>query len=219
MCLHIIALRAQTSDVQARLGLRVKQDLPKGFEVAFTFQPRLDHQLAAFGGGYTYGDIGYAVNKRLSAIGELRYATSTSWDKFRFGGGFIWKDKLMKKTEYQIKMQYQRELYLQSWSEIGQYPDRNNVRLKLGIERKLDKHLILHISCEPQVRVAARMGGLQRVRNLIGINWEFVKNQHIDLAYFYQPEFASGHLANTNHVLVLNYSLQLGKWWKKKDDD
>ncbi len=216
-CILPFFLRAQTSDFQTRTGIQVKQDLPKGFDLSLTYQLRADRNSQAFSGGYTSVDLGYKLGKHLTAIGEFRYATSYSWDKFRFGIGLQWKDKLMKKTDYSIKARYQREHYLQSWPEIGQFPDRNNMRVKIEVERKLLKRLYLHVSSEPQVRIAGRAGGFQRVRNIAGLDWEFVKRMHLDVSYYYQPEFALGHRVNTNHMVVSTLSVDLPKWWKGED--
>jgi hypothetical protein len=210
-------LHAQAGDLQARMGLQVKQDLPKGFDLALTYQVRIDHNLQAFSGAYTSADVGYKLGKHLSAVGEIRYATSYDWDKFRFGAGLQWKDKLMKKTDYSIKLRYQREHWLQSWPEIGQFPERNNIRLKIEIERKLAKRLYLHLSTEPQVRIVGRTGGFQRFRNIAGLDWEFLKNHHVDLSYYYQPEFKLGLHSASNYMIVGSYQISLGKWWKKKD--
>ncbi len=214
LCLLPHCLWAQTSDFQARGGVQVKQDLPKGFDLSLTYQVRLDHNVQAFSGSYCSADVGYKLHKHLTALGEFRYATSMDWDKFRFGAGLVWKDKLMKKTDYSVKLRYQREHYLQSWPEIGQYPDRNNIRLKLEIERKLAKRLYLHLSAEPQWRIAGRQS-FQRIRNIVGLDWEFIKRHHIDLCYYYQPEF-QGILQNSNHMVVATYSVELPKWWKGK---
>ncbi len=212
-----LLLWGQTSDLQMRAAVQIKQDLPKGLDLSLTYQLRRDQNLQAFSGGYSSINLGYNIGKHLSASGEFRYATSYSWDKFRFGVGLEWKDKLMKKTTYSVKARYQRERYLQSWPEIGQFPDRNNMRVKIEVERKLTKRLYAHLSTEPQVRFAAHAGGFQRVRNIVGLDWEFVKNMHLDICYYYQPEFRLGHLANTNHMLVGTYSVDLPKWWKKED--
>jgi hypothetical protein len=212
-------LLAQTSDFQVRAAVQVKQDLPKGFDLSLTYQLRRDHNAQAFSGGYSSFDIGYKIGKHLTALGEFRYATSYDWDKFRFGIGFQWKDKLMKKTDYSIKVRYQREHYYQSWPEIGQFPDRNNMRVKLEIERKLVKRLYLHVSAEPQVRIQGREGGFQRVRNIAGLDWEFVKHVHLDLCYYYQPEFKLGLLSRSKHMAVGTVCVDLGKWWKGQKDN
>jgi Protein of unknown function (DUF2490) len=214
-----LAAQQPEHDLQARIGMQLKQDLPKGFDLGLTYQLRLDHNLQAFSGSYLSVDGGYKLHKHLSALADFRYATSYDWDKFRFGAGLVWKDKLMKKTDYSIKLRYQREVFLQSWPEIGQFPTRNNIRLKLEVERKLAKRFYLHVSCEPQVRYEGRIGGFQRLRNVAGFDWEFVKHHHIDLSYFYQPEFELGQHRESKYMLVAMYTVDLGKWWKGKKDD
>jgi hypothetical protein len=214
ICLLPMGMAAQTSDFQVRTGVQLKQDLPDGFDVSLSYQLRLKNNAQEFLGSYLSADVGYKISDHLTALGEFRYATSYDWDKFRFGVGLQAKGKLGK-LQWSAKARYQRERFLQSWPEIGQYPDRNNMRLKLELERKLIKHVQWHISSEPQVRIQGREGGFQRIRNIAGLDWEFVKRHHVDLSYYYQPEFKST-LDQTKHMLVATYSLELPKWWKGK---
>ncbi len=210
------ASNAQTSDLQGRAGVQVKQDFRKGFDLSVGYQARLDHGLQSFRGSYFTADLGYKLSKHLGATFEFRYATSPDWDKFRFGLALMGKTKV-KKIDLSAKLRYQYEHFLQNWPEIGQFPDRQNIRLKLEAERKVIKHVRGHISIEPQVRIEDRLTSLQRVRNIVGFDWEIVKNHHLDVSYYFQPQFKSAEVRYVN-ILAATYSLDLEKWKKKKKD-
>jgi hypothetical protein len=207
------ASNAQTSDLQGRAGVQVKQDFRKGFDLAVGYQARLDHGFQSFRGSYFTADLGYKLSKHLGATFEFRYATSPRWDKFRFGLALTAKTKV-KKINLSAKLRYQYEHFLQNWPEIGQFPDRQNIRLKLEAERKVIKHVRGHLSIEPQIRIEDRLTSLQRVRNIVGFDWEIVKNHHLDVSYYFQPQFKSAEVKYVN-ILAATYSLDLEKWKKK----
>lgn len=222
LCMALLALCpllpfAQSSDLQTRAGVQLNQNLPKGFDLSVQYQARFDHMSQAFSGSYVSADLGYKLGKHWSTDFEIRFATSNVWDKFRFGIGLTGKAKV-EKIDLSAKLRYQYEHYLQNLPEIGQFPDRNNIRLKLQAQRKVVKHVFAHISTEPQFRITSMQGSLQRVRNIVGLDWEFIKRHHIDCSYYYQPQF-KGLQVNSVHILVATYAIDLPKWKKKKDDD
>lgn len=205
---------AQNQDFQLRTAVELKQDLPDGFALRIGYQARFDENARQFKGGYTTADLSYKLSKHVDLLGEFRYATSNSWDKFRFGLGVAVSGRV-EKIDLSAKLRYQYEHFLQSLPEIGQYPDRQNLRLKLEAERKLVKHLRIHVSTEPQIRSEEMRPHFQRVRNIVGLKWEIAKRHTLDASYYYQPQF-KGTLDKTYHMAVVSYSIDLPKWWKKK---
>jgi hypothetical protein len=210
------SLFAQTSDFQTRTGIQIKQNLPKGFDLAVGYQARTDHAAQRFRGSYFTLDLGYKLTDNSNVLFEFRYATSPRWDKFRFGIGYLAKTKIGKIT-FSAKLRYQYEHFLQNWPEIDQYPDRQNIRLKLEAERKIVKHLRGHISTEPQFRFEGIHGRFQRIRNIVGVEWEIAKRHHLDLSYYYQPQFNAREVRHI-HIAELTYSWDLPKKWKGKSD-
>jgi hypothetical protein len=219
LCLSFLPLlsSAQSSDFQLRAGVEVKQDFRKGFDLSVNYQARFDKGVQHFRGSYFSADMGYKLSDHFNALLEFRYATSRDWDKFRYGIGLVGKTKVGK-IDLSAKLRYQYENFLQSLPEIGQYPSRQNIRLKLQVERKVVKHVRGHISAEPQVRIAEMQANFQRIRNIVGLDWEIVKNHHLDVSYYYQPEFKGSRIKSVN-MLVGTFSLDLPKWKKKKDKE
>lgn len=209
--------RAQDHDAQARLGFELKQNLPKGFDLQLGYQYRRDHGLMALQGSYFTADLAYKLADHWHALGEFRYATSYEWDKFRFGLGLQYHDKVGK-WQLSAKLRLQREFFLQSIPANEQFPLRTNIRLKLQAEHKVIKHVRGHISTEPQVRFEGIEGRFQRIRNIAGIDIELAKRHSLDLSYYFQPEWR-GSIDAYSHMAVVTYSWDLGKWWKKKKDE
>jgi hypothetical protein len=220
-CLLLSALPmlmwGQSSDFQTRTGIKVTQDLRKGWEVSAGYQLRTYQYARSFRGSYLTLDVSKKLTDAVDGLFEFRYATSPRWDKFRFGIGFMAKTKVGKIT-FSAKPRYQYEHFLQSWPEIGQFPARQNFRLKLEAERKVVKNLRGHISIEPQVRLDGRYGRFQRIRNIIGLEWEIAKRHHLDASYYYQPQFSSAEVKHV-HIAELTYAWDLPKWGKGKKKD
>lgn len=207
---------SQTSDWKAWAGIELKRDLRKGFDIGIQAQTRLENDFQHFRGNYFSFSASYKLRKHLFLQAEGRYATSRQWDKFRPGLAIEWKDKFGK-IGLSAKLRYQYEFYLQSIPEIGQYPAQNNLRLKLGADRKLAKHLNGSINIEPLFIVSEHITQLSWVRNTIKLDWEFLKRQHFEFGYFYQPQF-NGQVIESNHGIIFNYTYELKRQKKKKKD-
>jgi hypothetical protein len=202
------------TDLQARSGLQIEKDFRKGFGLALNYQSRFDHNWQRFSGSYFSATPTYKLSDLLRAEAEVRFATSHQWDKLRFGIGITAKTELGP-LQLSAKLRYQHEFFFQALPEIGQFPTRNQFRLKLQAEYKPTKYLKLYLACEPRYRIETHHGQLQRVRNIVGVDWEFMKRHHIDVSYYYQPEFSYSQ-TNTNHIFLLNYCMEIQKAKKKK---
>ena len=209
------SLWSQTPDLKGWAGFEVKRNYRKGFDISAQVQTRWENKLAHFRGNYFSISPSYKLKKNRYLLAETRYATSTRWDKFRFGTGIVGKHDFGK-LDFALKFRYQHEFYLQAWPEIGQNPAKDNFRLKLSAEYKLHKRLDLGLSVEPVYLLEARIGSLKWIRNTIKLDWEFTKRHHIEFAYFYQPTFDELEV-DQNHVLAFNYAWELRKQKKKKN--
>lgn len=214
MLLSISAV-GQTPDLLGWAGIELKRDYRKGFDLSVQAQTRFQNNIQQFRGNYFSVSPSYKLKKNLALEGEVRYATSKDWDKFRFGIGLD-GDKEIGKIDFGLKLRYQREIYLQAWPEIGQNPAKNNFRLKLSGEYKITKKLDFGLSIEPLYAVEARVAGIKWIRNTAKLDWEFVKRHRFEFAYFYQPTF-DGLVVDQNHALVVNYAWELPKQKKKKN--
>jgi hypothetical protein len=204
-------------DLQYRGALSVRQDLPKGFTLTLGYQIRIDHNMSAFQASYLTADLSYKAHKYLDVEGELRYGTSRQWDNFRYSIGVASEKKLLKKLTVSGKLRYQYQHSLQAWGEIGQYPDRHQIRLKVGLGFKLHKKVEADLSTEPMFAITEMTGNFRRIRTQLTFGFNLPKGFTLEVGAFHQPRLDEPSSDVTWALLTgLRYDLPKA-WWKKKE--
>jgi hypothetical protein len=205
---------AVVNDFQFRTGLKINKAFRKGFDLSAAYELRLYKNAGAFKGSYFTVNPSYKLDKHFGVELEARYAVSHSWDKYRLGAGLSYK-KDFGRIKGSLLARYQVETFNQSWPEIGQYPSRQNYRLKAELSYKVSKPVKMYGSCEPRYQVVEQEGMLQRVKTQVGSEWEFIKHHTLDVSYAYQPEYEPGHTF-TAWILEATYSWDIPKGKKPK---
>ena len=213
-----LAVTARTTgavnDFQLRTGVKINKEFRKGFDVSAGYELRFHKNAEAFKGSYFTVNPKYKLDKHFGIELEGRYATSNTWDKYRLGAGLTYK-KDFGKIKFGLLGRYQVETFRQSLPEIGQYPSKQNFRLKAECSRKLVKHVKLYGSVEPRYQVVEKVGSLQRIKWQAGSEWEFIRHHSIDISYAYQPEYEPANQF-TAWILEATYSWDIPKTKKTK---
>ena len=207
---------AKENDFQFRTGFDIRKEFHKGFDLSLQYQLRYKNNVHEFQGSYFTVNPEYKINKHYSVEAEIRFATSVVWDKFRYGIGLSYKKKL-DKFQLSLRGRYEFEKYRQSIPEIGQFPSKNNFRLRLQSEYKPCKRIKLFASIEPQYRVSESIGYFQRIRNIAGVEWEFIKHHTFTISYAYQPQYKTVN-SFTAYILDVHYSWDIPKVKNKKKE-
>ena len=225
MCVHIVcvviaaavAVHAQTQVFSLRSAAGLKANFSHDLSLSLDAQSRIGNNLLQFGGMYYTLSAKYKITDELKVAPELRLASSSMWDKVRYGIGVEYKIDLGK-IDLELRALYQFEHYSQSIADVGQYPDKQNLRCRLLAEYKIKKRLHLFASVEPQYRIEESIGSFQRIRNVVGVNYEVMKHHTFTFAFFIQPQYAST-LQKTNFISSLAYSYELPNFFTKKQKD
>jgi hypothetical protein len=213
-CLMIESAQAQTSDFQLWNAIELRQDLRKGFDVSMQFQSRFDNNASQFRGSYMSSKLGYSLSKIVSLDADIRYSTSSSWDRIRYGIGINAQGKTAG-FNLSAKLKYQYQHFLQRVPEFGINPPIHNFRIKFGVERKIVKKLKVFLSVEPLYRQKSTTLYFKRIRNTIGLQWSPIKKTTLEASYIYQPQWNS---SKTIHVMQFSISHDLPKkWYRKKE--
>lgn len=203
-------------DLQYRGSFTLKQDLPKGFALNLGYQVRTDHLMSAFMASYWGADLNYKAHKYLTIGVEFRYGTSRQWDNFRYGIGAGTSVKLVKGLKAEAKLRYQYQHVLQQWSEIGQFPDRHQIRLKAGLSYKVHKKVELALTTEPMYAITEMVGAFRRIRTQCSVSIDLPKSFSFEIGAFHQQR-----LDSPKSVVIwafttgVSYTLPK-KWWKPK---
>jgi len=204
-------------DLQYRGAFSVRQDLPKGFTLALGYQVRTDHNMSTFQASFFTADLSYKAHKYLDVEAAIRYGTSRQWDNFRYSIGVASEKKLIKKLTINGKLRYQYQHALQVWSEIGQFPDRHQIRLKVGLNLKMHKKVEASLSTEPMFAITEMVGSFRRIRTQLTFGFNLPKGFTLDVGAFHQPRLDEPTADVTWALLTgVRYDLPKG-WWKKKE--
>jgi hypothetical protein len=215
-CLMFEYTQAQTSDFQVWNAIELKQDLRKGFDLSAQYQSRIDQNASRFRASYFSSSLGYKLSKSLSLNADIRYSTSSSWDRLRYGFGINAHGK-MSGLNLSAKLKYQYQHFLHRMPEYGINPSISNFRLKLEAERKIVKKLKAFISSEPMYRYEESTLYFRRMRNTIGLKWAPNKKTTLEASYIFQPMWNS---RETIQVMQFNISFDLPKkWYRKKESN
>ncbi len=216
ICLvSITVTNAQYSnDFRSRTGLEITKDLRKGFQLGFQYQVRYFNNVSTFQGSYFTLSPSYKINNTWSTHLDIRYATSSLWDRFRFAY-YINAQHKVNKFKYSYRIGYLHELYLQEFPEINQFMPTNNFRIRARAEHKIFKNTKAQIGVEPVILLNNQTLSLRQIRNTVGINWEFAKNNELSIEYMWQS-FYQQNYQYSNHSIILNYAILIPKFKKKK---
>lgn len=204
---------------QLWLWFQFTKQLPKKFSIGFQYQVRFDHNMRRFSGENFYAVLGYRINKYLSTQFTYQFFTSPKVDNHTFFISLTGKYRVGPvsfglRTAYQHVNEYFARRYEPGHEPVDEW--RNRVTIKYDFARNWD----IYAYCEPYLLFSAKPNAqgiyLEKMRNLIGVDWSFYKYNTIALFYFFQPEF-TGKRPEYQHVIGLVYDFNLPKKvnWKK----
>lgn len=197
--------KAQTSksdpnDFEGWAGIDFKINLPKKFDVDFSYQLRTDSDISRYKGSYFTPEIGYKLSKKIKSFGNFRYATTINGNSSRIGGGFEYSDEIQKmKISFKPHIQYTIR-----YAEDGDVSNTSKwiLRTKLGVKYPLSKNVDIYTSTEPFFTFDKTAYFIDNVRNTVGVKFEYAKNKKIDLFYIYRPDFEKSYNRNFHIIGV-----------------
>ncbi len=200
-------------DFRTRTGIELSKDLRKGFRLGIEYQVRTFNNASQFQGSYFTISPSYKINNTLSTQLDVRYATSPIWDRFRFAY-YVNAQFKLDKFKYSYRVGYLHEFYLQEYEEIGQFLPTNNFRIRARAERKVFKKTKAQIGVEPVIALNNSRLNFRQIRNTMGLQWEFAKNNELSIEYMWQPFFQTVY-QYSNHSIILNYTINIPEFKKK----
>lgn len=196
-------------------GVQISKDLPRNFSIGGQYQIRLDRNFGDIKWHYFYGNLGYRINNYLSTGLVYRYGTSTTVDRHSFAATITARYKganwmVSYRTAYQRKQPYFNSSY-----EPGLEP-QNLWRHRFLAQYSITKRLDIFAFSELFFRFTNQRNYLQRLRNSVGVDWEFYKYNTITIAYIFQPEIFEPK-PKWSHVLGITYQFDIPRKmnWKK----
>ncbi len=213
LCIHTVSALNPEQDRQVWLWFKFTKQLPKKFTVGAQYQLRIGNDVSGFTGQNFYGSVGYRINKYLSSQFTYQFFNSYKTDNHTFFFSLTARYKI-KHFTFQYRSAYQRiHEYFNSSYEKGHEPVnewRNRITIKYSINNDWDVYAFTepYLNFDPKANAKGLF--VNKIRNLIGIDWHFYKYNTVGLFYFLQPELF-GKRPSYQHVVGLVYDFDLPK--------
>ncbi len=203
-----------SQDFMMRNSIGMETDISSQFSIDIAVQSRFHNNIQTFNGIFFYCTPKFQISDNLSLLTDIRYGSSSLWDRTRYGIGIQYKYP-MKKLKFTLRGLYQYEHFEQSLPDIGQYHDRSNIRVRLLTDYKVTKRITIFAAIEPLYRIEQSIGRFQRIRNTIGVDWEVIKRHTITASLFIQPQYQAS-LQRIRYIANIGYSFELPSLYDKK---
>lgn len=209
--------RSDPVDVQSRIGMQLKINLPRKWEGSLGYEARMISDASKYHGSYFDGELGRALGKHLILFGNYRFASVTDAQSHRFGfGGEAERKTTHFTVSFRPMFQYQRSLL-----DDAEQGSSDALRTRLRVKAPVGDRLALYGSSEPYFAFTG-IYPVDNWRNTVGMQWEFMKKRKVDVYYIYRPDYAKELYNRTYHIIGAEFSTEMTypkqKKKKKKGD-
>jgi hypothetical protein len=196
--------RSDPVDVQGRIGMQLKVNLPRKWEGSLGYEARMISDASDYHGSYFDGELGRALGKHLTLFGNYRFAAVTDAQSHRFGFGAEAERKTTHFTvSFRPMFQYQRSLL-----DDAEQGSSDALRTRLRVKTPVGDRLTFYGSSEPYFAFTG-IYPVDNWRNTVGMQWEFMKKRKIDMYYIYRPDYAKEFYNRTYHIIGAEFSAEI----------
>lgn len=200
---------AQSDDFATRIGIEIKKDFKKGFDLSVEYQYRRNQNLSQFQASFISISPSYKFNKHFNTSAEIRYGTSKTWDRFRYAY-YLTAKNTSNKFGYSFRVGYLYENFLQEVNDIEQFPSTHSMRIRLLTDYKINKKIKIALSSEPILSLDNNFN-IRQMRNIIELDYDIFKRQVFSISYLNMPQFTSNIYTSSNHIIQLKYAFTITK--------
>jgi hypothetical protein len=178
-------------DLHLWTAIEVNHKLNQKVELSAQFQSRFDREVNRLRGNYFSIDASRKLGKGFRLLFDARFATSSQWDKYRFGIGLQKNIKFDEKgnTELKFRANYQYQFFPTADVQYGIYVPQQNFRIRASFNKKIIKKTYLTIQSEPMWRAEAGSFFFRRVRSTISVKRSLPGPWAIQVGYTRQFNF------------------------------
>ena len=187
----IVFAQADQRDFHLWTAIEVNHKLNKKTELSAQFQSRFDREVNRLRGNYFSIDASHKLGKGYRLLLDARFATSSRWDKYRFGIGLQKNIKFDEKGNSELKLRalYQYQFFPTADVQYGIDVPQQNCRFRASFTKKIIKKTYLTIQSEPMWRAEAGSFFFRRVRSTISVKRSLPGPWAIQVGYTRQFNF------------------------------
>jgi hypothetical protein len=206
--------RSDPVDVQSRVGIQLKMNLPKKWEGSLGYEARMVSDASEYHGSYFDGELGRTLGKHLMLFTNYRFASVADAHSHRFGFGAEAERKTAHFTvSFRPMFQYQHSLF-----DDAEQGSSDALRTRLRVKKPFGERLTLYGSSEPYFAFTG-IYPVDNWRNTVGMQWAFMKKRKMDVYYIYRPDYSKPTYNRTYHIVGAELSAEVSypKGKKKKN--
>lgn len=193
---------SQSEDNGLWLSGSTGYDIAKKLDGSTEFSVRFDNNFSQFSSINVGTGISYKLNKRFKTALDYRYSTDRLKFENRVSIALKWSDKIIKRTELDIKTKLQSEIASNqtNWS--------NTSRTKFILTHKVKKKKIYpHIFTEWFFGLNPTEYNFDKARIGLGIDFKKLKKQTFSFGYF--RNISVYRKSINSNILTFDYKLKL----------
>lgn len=207
----VVSAQVDQRDLHLWTAIEVNHKLNKKIDLSAQFQSRFDREVNRLRGNYFSIDASRKLGKGFRLLLDARFATSSRWDKYRFGIGLQKNIKFDEKGNAELKLRalYQYQFFPTADVQYGIDVPQQNYRFRASFTQKIIKKTYLTIQSEPMWRAEAGSFFFRRVRSTISVKRSLPGPWTIQVGYTRQFNFN-----NPSDIQIISTTLSYD--WKRK---
>ncbi len=207
----VVSAQADLRDLHLWTAIEINHKLNKKIELSVQFQSRFDREVNRLRGNYFSIDASRKLGNGFRLLLDARFATSSRWDKCRFGIGLQKNIKFDEKGNSELKLRalYQYQFFPTADVQYSIDIPQQNYRFRASFTTKIIKKTYLTIQSEPMWRAEAGSFFFRRVRSTVSVKRSLPGPWAIQVGYTRQLNF-------NNPVDIQIISTTLSYDWKRK---
>jgi hypothetical protein len=203
------ATKADPVDIQGWFGASVEADLPKKWDIDFSYQVRMNNNIASYNGSYYSIGVKKQIIKPLSFLAEYRLSQVLKGTYNRYSTG-LEIDFNIKKIKSDLRVLYQNQI--QDFDDPIKETDKDNFfRTRLRGRIPLIKKAYLVLSTEPIYAISPGFR-VDNYRHQAGLRYDIKKTIQIEVFYINRPDFGKSY-KRQYHIFgtTFSYSFKVKK--------
>jgi hypothetical protein len=201
------ATRADPVDIQGWFGANVEADLPKKWDIDFSYQVRMNNNITSYNGSYYSIGVKKQLIKPLSILVEYRLSQVLKGTYNRLSTGLD-IDFNVNKIKSDLRFLYQNQV--QDFDDPIKETDKDHfLRARVRGRIPLIKKTYLVLSTEPIYSLSPGFR-IDNYRHQVGFRYDIKKYIQLELFYINRPDYAKSY-KRQYHIFAttLSYSFKV----------
>ncbi|MFM2224245.1 MAG: hypothetical protein RJA07_447 [Bacteroidota bacterium] len=214
------------NDNEMWLWVQGNKGLNKKLSIGLQYQMRLDNNLSTFKWSYYYLNVDYKLSKKINSQFVFQYGDSYDKILYSYFVALSSKKRIGKfAIAYRTAFQHEQNSMLYQYSREMRSEPVNEWRNRITLKYTLHSKIKMYAFSEPYIDFETAGIRVSKIRNSIGLEYEFLANNFINPFFLYQPDIIVMGRPIVEKVLGITYEFDLPykkhkhKKHKKKDDD